>query len=47
MPRPLILESSEVVTLDAPVAATSLTIVPLHIVSPSVPIPTLDHGRPV
>lgn len=45
MPTPLILESSAVVDIEAPVAAGA-NIVALHIVALAVPVPTLVDGRP-
>lgn len=46
MPTPLMLESITVVDVEPPVATSTLTIVPLHIVAPSVPVPTLVDGIP-
>lgn len=47
MPTPLILESSAVATVVAPLDAPGLMVEPLHIVSVAVPAPTLVNGRPV
>lgn len=47
MPTPLVLVSSEVVTITTPVGTEGITIEDIVIVSPSVPAPTLDDGRPV
>lgn len=47
MPTPFILTSSEVVTVLGPLVSPGLTVEPLHIVSPTVPVPTLTDGRPV
>lgn len=47
MPRPFVLAADEVVNVDPPlVTPAGLTVEPLHIVAPSVPVPTLVDGRP-
>ena len=46
MPTPLILVSTEVVDVDPPLVAPSLTVEPLRIVAVAVPAPTLVNGRP-
>lgn len=47
MPTPLVLTSIEVSTVVAPPVAPTLVVEPIRVVSPSVPAPTLDAGRPV
>lgn len=42
----LVLASSTVSDVDAPLDAPGLTVEPLHIVSPAIPAPTLVSGRP-
>lgn len=46
MPTPIVLVSTVVVDVEAPVAPTTLTVEPLHIVAQAVPVPTLVDGRP-
>ena len=46
MATPLVLASSEIVTNTSTLGSAGLTIEALHIVSPSVPVPTLTDGRP-
>jgi hypothetical protein len=47
MSTPLVLTSFEVVTVLGSLTAPGLTVEPLHVVSPTVPTPTLADGRPV
>ena len=46
MPRPLVLDASEVVDVVAPLSAPGLTVEALHVVAQTVPVPTLVDGRP-
>ena len=46
MATPLVVVSSEVATISAPIGTDGITIEDIVIVSPSVPAPTLDDGRP-
>jgi hypothetical protein len=41
----LVLDSTATVTVEAPLSADTST-VPLHVVTPTVPVPTLVDGRP-
>lgn len=45
MPTPLVLESSALTDIDAPVSG-GVEIVPLHIVAYAAEVPTLVDGRP-
>ncbi len=47
MATPLVLVSSEIVSITSPVGTEGITVEDIVIVSPSVPVPTLSDGRPV
>ena len=46
MPAPLILTSTVIVDVEAPLLTPSLAVNAVHIVAMSVPAPTLVDGRP-
>lgn len=46
MPTPLILTSTVIVDVEAPLLAPSITVNALHVVAMAVPTPTLVDGRP-
>lgn len=46
MPSPLLLTSTVIVDVEAPLLTPTITVEPLHIVAMSVPTPTLVNGLP-